>query len=130
MYTKTTHDITVTVQPFYMENQSNPDDNLYVWAYHVAIENNSDEPVLLKDRHWFITDVEGRQQEVHGKGVVGEQPLIEPGRCFEYMSGTPLRAPSGMMLGKYDMFTPTGKKLEISIPAFSLDSPHQKPDIN
>lgn len=130
MYSKTTHDITVTVQPFFLEQQSNPDDDHFVWAYHVAIENNGSEPVVLRNRHWFISDAAGRSQHVHGRGVVGEEPLIPTGGSYEYTSGTHLNAPSGVMLGQYDMVTAQGKKLSIDIPAFSLDSPHQTRHLN
>jgi uncharacterized protein affecting Mg2+/Co2+ transport len=79
MYRTTTRDIVVEVEPFYLSDQSNPEDNRFVWGYRVTISNNSDEPVQLRSRYWRITDGVGRVEEVHGEGVVGEQPEINPG---------------------------------------------------
>ncbi|MGE5545595.1 MAG: Co2+/Mg2+ efflux protein ApaG [Solirubrobacterales bacterium] len=124
MYTETTRGITVTVDPVYLEDQSSPDDNHYVWAYRVRIENHGDGTVQLKRRHWTITDALGRVQEVQGAGVVGEQPVLEPGQAFEYTSGTPLPTPSGIMFGNYLMEAEDGERFDVTIPAFSLDSPH------
>ena len=125
MYSKTTRDIQVTVRPIFLADQSSPAENHYVWAYHVRIENNGGEPVQLRNRFWHITDGLGRVQEVRGAGVVGEQPLIQPGTAFEYTSGTPLATPSGIMVGSYQMETTTGQRFDVAVPAFSLDSPHQ-----
>jgi len=125
MYTKITRGITVSVQPFYLEDQSSPDDSRYVWAYRVNIENNSVETVQLMRRHWRITDALGRTQEVEGPGVVGEQPRLSPGQSFEYTSGMPLQTPSGFMTGTYQMMSADGEQFEIDIPAFSLDLPRQ-----
>jgi ApaG protein len=91
----------------------------------VRIENKSVETVQLLRRHWKITDSLGRTQEVRGEGVVGECPVLHPGEAFEYTSGTPLATPSGIMVGAYQMETENGTALEVAIPAFSLDSPHQ-----
>ncbi|MFQ5955046.1 MAG: Co2+/Mg2+ efflux protein ApaG [Kiloniellales bacterium] len=125
MYAKTTRDITVSVTPFYLEEQSSPPDNHFVWAYQVRIENNGDETVQLRTRYWRITDSQGRVQEVRGAGVVGEQPVLRPGETFEYTSGTPLPTPSGIMVGSYQVQLDDGMLFDIAIPAFSLDSPHQ-----
>ena len=89
MYSQTTRSIKVTVKPFYLEDQSSPADNHFVWAYHVRIENRGRETVQLRRRHWKITDNRGQMQEVRGPGVVGEQPVLAPGESFEYTSGTP-----------------------------------------
>jgi ApaG protein len=125
-YCKTTRGIRVSVRSFYLEDQSKPEDGRYVWAYRVRIENNGDEQVQLLRRTWKITDGRGRTQHVHGAGVVGEQPLLEPGGSFEYTSGTPLDTPSGFMVGAYHMTIPSsGENFDVAIPAFSLDSPHQ-----
>lgn len=124
-YAATTEAITVTVQAFYLDEQSEPDDNHFVWAYHVRIENNGERTVQLITRHWQITDSMGNTQEVRGDGVVGEQPVLNPGQTFEYTSGTPLSTPSGFMVGSYQMVTDSGERFDIEIPAFSLDSPHQ-----
>jgi ApaG protein len=125
MYSKTTRDIRVTVQPVYLADQSSPDDRHYVWAYHVRIENTGSDTVQLRNRCWRITDGLGRMQEVRGTGVVGEQPVITPGNTYEYTSGTPLPTPSGIMVGSYQMVTSDGERFEVAVPAFSLDSPHQ-----
>jgi ApaG protein len=130
MYSETTRSISVTVQPFYLEDQSTPADGRYVWAYHVRIENRGEETVQLRRRHWKITDGRGQVQEVRGPGVVGEQPVLGPGESFEYTSGTPLPTPSGIMVGSYEMETPAGESFAVRIPAFSLDSPHQQVRLN
>ncbi len=125
-YTTTTRDICVTVRSFYLEDQSKPDDNHFVWAYRVKIENRGREAVQLLRRTWHITDARGRTQHVHGAGVVGEQPMLEPGEAFEYTSGTPLETPSGFMTGAYHMtIRSSGESFDVAIPAFSLDSPYQ-----
>ena len=126
MYEETTRTIRVMVEPVYLDEQSSPSDDHYVWAYHVRIENLGRETVQLRTRHWRITDANGRIHEVRGDGVVGEQPVLHPGEAFEYTSGTPLTTPSGIMVGDYAMESETGEKFTVAIPAFSLDSPHQK----
>lgn len=130
MYSKTTRSITVTVEPFYLDEQSSPEENHFVWAYRVRIENNGPETVQLLRRHWKITDGFGRLQEVQGAGVVGEQPVLKPGDSYEYSSGTPLPTPSGIMMGTYHMETQTGEPFDIAVPAFSLDSPHETVRLN
>jgi ApaG protein len=130
MYSQTTRDITVTVQPIYLEDQSDPSENRYVWAYQVRIENRGDSTVQLLRRHWIITDALGRVQEVRGAGVVGEQPVLPPGQSFEYTSGTPLPTSSGIMVGTYQMEAESGEVFDIAIPAFSLDSPHDTIRLN
>lgn len=130
MYSQTTRAITVTVQPTFLEDQSSPKDAHFVWAYRVRIENKGQETVQLLRRHWRITDALGRLQEVKGAGVVGEQPVLEPGGSYEYTSGTPLTTPSGFMVGSYQMESEDGEVFDIAIPAFSLDSPHQKIRLN
>lgn len=130
MYTQTTRGIVVTVKPFYLDDQSSPSDNHYVWAYRVRIENRGDQTVQLMNRHWIITDAIGRTQEVKGPGVVGEQPVLRPGDGYEYTSGTPLPTPSGIMRGSYEMADEQGETFNIDIPAFSLDSPHDRPRLN
>lgn len=125
MYNQTTKNISVTVTPIFLEDQSEPDEDHFVWAYQVRIENHGPETVQLRSRYWHITDANGLVQEVRGSGVVGEQPVLEPGESFEYTSGTPLNTPSGIMVGSYQMQTDEGDLIEVDIPAFSLDSPHQ-----
>jgi ApaG protein len=124
-YSTTTREIRVSVKPTFLEDQSAPDDGRFVWAYHVRIENLGRETVQLRSRHWRITDARGERYEVKGPGVVGEQPVLEPGDVYEYTSGTPLTTPSGIMMGAYQMENERGEMFDIQIPAFSLDSPHQ-----
>lgn len=125
-YAATTRGITVRVAPSYLPEQSDPQGGRWVWAYHIRIENGGDEPVQLISRHWIITDAQGRTQEVRGLGVVGEQPVIQPGASFDYVSGCPLTTPSGMMRGSYQMTLGSGWPFEVEIPAFSLDSPEAR----
>jgi ApaG protein len=125
MYSSVTNHIKVTVRPVYLEDQSTPEDGHYVWAYQVKIENVGGETVTLRARHWIITDARGEVHDVKGPGVIGEQPVLEPGDVFEYTSGTPLATPSGMMHGTYQMENERGEIFDVVIPAFSLDSPHQ-----
>ncbi len=135
-YAQATRGINVRVASFYLEDQSEPDEQRYVWAYRVTIENHGERTVQLLSRSWRITDARGRTFLVEGEGVVGEQPVLEPGEAFEYTSGTPLETPSGFMTGQYHMVAHgrgpavalTGAEVElfdVAIPAFSLDSPHQ-----
>jgi ApaG protein len=130
MYSESTRDIRITVRPFYLEDQSSPEEMHFVWAYHVRIENQGPETVQLRNRYWRITDSLGRVQEVRGAGVVGEQPVLRPGEAFEYTSGTPLTTPSGIMVGTYQMESDKGELFDVKIPAFSLDSPHQAVRLN
>jgi ApaG protein len=125
-YCETTRDIRVTVRSFFLADQSEPERSHFVWAYRVAILNQGRQTVQLLKRSWRITDGQGRTQLVHGEGVVGEQPVLEPGQSFEYTSGTPLTTASGFMRGAYHMVvSATGEAFDVVIPAFSLDSPHQ-----
>tara|TARA_B100001027_G_scaffold208845_1_gene174478 strand:+ start:227 stop:619 length:393 start_codon:yes stop_codon:yes gene_type:complete len=130
MYSAVTRAIRVDVEPIYLEEQSEPANGQFVWAYRVQIGNEGAETVQLLSRYWHITDGLGRIQEVRGAGVVGEQPILNPGEAYEYTSGTPLPTPSGIMRGTYEMKTPAGDKFDIEIPAFSLDSPHQPQKLN
>lgn len=125
MYTAVTREIRVDVEPVYIGERSDPGSGRFVWAYNVRIANDGAETVQLVSRHWHITDGVGQVQEVRGAGVVGEQPVIEPGDAYEYSSGTLLTTASGIMRGSYRMRYPSGEGFEIEIPAFSLDSPHE-----
>lgn len=125
MYERITRGIRVSVEPNYLEAQSDPEDRRFVWAYTVRIDNNSGETVQLRNRYWRITDATGATEEVWGEGVVGQQPVIRSGEGFEYTSGAPLGTPSGLMVGRYEMEAANGETFEIDIPAFSLDSPHE-----
>lgn len=125
-FTETTRHVRVSVRSMYLADQSEPERSHYVWAYRVTIENLGRTTVQLLKRTWHITDAMGRSQRVHGDGVVGEQPVLEPGESFEYTSGTPLATPSGFMRGFYHMVVVgTGEPFDVAIPGFSLDSPHQ-----
>ncbi len=130
IYTQTTHEVRVTVYPTYLESHSSPEQNHFLWVYHVRIENNGEKRLQLRERYWRITDSLGRIHEVRGGGVVGEQPVLAPGDIFEYTSGTPLVTPSGIMVGTYKMESEEGEVFEISVPAFSLDSPYQNITLN
>jgi ApaG protein len=125
MYTSTTSAIKVTVVPAYLDEQSDPQDQHYVWAYTIRLENMGEQTVQLLNRYWHITDANGRVQEVRGAGVVGEQPVLQSGDQFQYTSGAALRTPSGIMSGTYEMTTEDGERFMIDIPIFSLDSPDQ-----
>jgi len=125
-YDATTRNIRVSVRAFYLADQSKPEQAQYVWAYRIVIANMGRETVQLMRRTWHITDGLGRTQTVQGAGVIGEQPVLEPGGRFEYTSGTPLATASGFMRGAYHMVvTDSGEAFDVAIPAFSLDSPHQ-----
>src|SRR5262245_15146944 len=103
MYQECTRSIQISVEPFYIDDQSSPLRNRFVFGYRVQIDSQGTETVQLMSRHWQITDARGRTLEVKGSGVVGEQPILAPGETFEYTSGTPLATPSGIMVGHYQM---------------------------
>ena len=122
--------VTVLVEPTYLEDHSDPFEDSYLWAYKVKIKNDGNEKIKLISRHWKIFDSNGNFREVKGKGVVGEQPTIEPGDEFEYTSGTPLKTSSGLMHGTYKMQSWDGKEFQVEIPAFSLDIPNKETNLN
>ncbi len=125
-YTLITSGVRVTVRAFFLADQSDAEESRFVWAYRITIANVGRQTVQLLRRSWDVTDARGFTQKVHGPGVVGEQPTLEPGESFEYTSGTPLETPSGFMVGTYHMVaTGSGEEFDVAIPAFSLDSPHQ-----
>src|SRR5215212_9674323 len=130
MYRAVTRQIEVTVEPNFLRERSSVDRGEYFWSYTIVITNTGAETVQLRTRHWIITDGSGRQQEVRGEGVVGEQPVLAPGQRFEYTSGVPLPTPSGFMTGHYQLVSETGDWFEIEIPLFSLDRPDTKRTIN
>lgn len=125
MYEKTTRFIKVTAVPTFLVEQSDPLESHYVWAYTIQLENIGEETSQLINRYWHITDSNGSVQEVRGEGVIGEQPMLEPGDVFQYSSGVALKTPSGIMVGTYEMETADGERFTIDIPPFSLDSPQQ-----
>jgi ApaG protein len=130
MYQAITRDICVTVEPQYLADRSDPEKRQFFWAYTVEIENRGATAVQLKRRHWIITDGRGQRHEVRGPGVVGEEPIIEPGERFRYTSGCPLDTPDGFMVGSYDMIGDDGGVFSVAIPAFSLDSPEGRRVLN
>lgn len=122
-YVAVTRGVTVRVKPAYLARQSDPDNGRYVWAYEITIENGGDETVQLLNRHWRITDANGRVEVVDGPGVIGEQPVLTPGASHSYASGCPLPTPSGIMAGHYEMVNLQGERFLVTVPAFSLDQP-------
>lgn len=130
MYEAITRNLRVTVDPHYLEDESEPGEQRFLWAYTIEITNVGSETVQLLNRYWQITDARGQVQEVRGPGVVGEQPVLAPGDAFTYTSGCPLPTPSGIMVGAYEMETSGGERFEVDIPAFSLDMPDAQPTLN
>lgn len=130
MYTAITRDIQITVMPQFVAERSEPEEGQFFWAYTIEITNLGREAVQLTARHWLITDGNGVTEEVKGPGVVGEQPVIQPGESFRYTSGCPLTTPSGIMVGTYQMLDAADQSFEVEIPAFSLDSPFAKRVLN
>ena len=130
MYERVTRGVKIIVRPQYLDGQSKPDEGHFVWAYTITIENHGRETVTLRTRYWKITDAHGHVQEVRGAGVVGEQPTLKPGDTYSYTSGCPLKTSSGFMVGAYQMQKADGELINVDIPAFSLDSPHDKRAIN
>jgi ApaG protein len=117
------HNITVEVETDYVEGQSEPDNERYVFSYTITIRNEGGEPAQLLSRHWLITDANGNVQEVKGEGVVGEQPHLKPGEGFQYTSGAMITTPVGSMQGTYQMVTDQGDEFDTEIPAFTLAIP-------
>ncbi|MBP2169741.1 ApaG protein [Erwinia toletana] len=115
--------VCVQVQSVYIESQSAPHDDRYVFAYTITIRNLGRNPVQLLGRYWLITNGNGRETEVQGEGVVGEQPLIEPGNEFQYTSGAILETPMGTMQGHYVMVDQQGETFNVDIPVFRLAIP-------
>ena len=130
MYRAVTSDIEVVVRPQFSSEQSQPEKSKYFWTYAVEITNHGVESVQLCRRHWEITDGNGQRQDVRGPGVVGEQPVLQPGETFRYASGCPLTTPQGIMVGKYEMQRESGDTFNVQIPAFSLDSPFEERKLN
>lgn len=119
----TTRDVTVHAAVTFLPEQSEPDRGRWFWAYHIRIENQGDQPVQLLTRHWIITDGRGAQHMVDGDGVVGEQPVVQPGKSYDYVSGCPLNTPNGSMKGSYRMIDVGGETFEVAIPHFALIAP-------
>ena len=117
------YQIDISVNTAYLEDQSDPASERYVFAYTITIANNGTVAAQLISRHWIITDAENVVQEVKGLGVVGEQPLLRPGESFEYTSGTAMATPVGTMRGTYQMVAEDGNKFDAEIPVFTLSMP-------
>jgi len=116
-------EIRIEVATDYVDDQSEPDDSRYVFAYTITISNLGDVPARLLTRHWVITDANGKVQEVSGDGVVGEQPHLKPGEEFKYSSGAVLETPVGSMQGRYHMEADNGTNFDAPIPPFTLAVP-------
>jgi ApaG protein len=123
MDTEKAHNITVEVETDYIEGQSEPENERYVFSYTITIRNEGGEAAQLLSRHWLITDANGNIQEVTGEGVVGEQPHLKPGEGFQYTSGAMITTPVGSMQGSYQMITDNGNEFDTEIPAFTLAIP-------
>ena len=117
------HRIRVEVETSYLDEQSDPHEHRYVFAYTITIRNEGAVAAKLLTRHWIITDADGRVQEVRGDGVVGEQPRLEPGQGFRYSSGAVIETPVGSMQGSYQMVDAQGARFDAPIPAFRLAIP-------
>lgn len=114
----------VQVEPFYIQEQSVPEQEQFVFAYTIEIKNEGDIPARLLTRHWIITNAHGQVYEVQGEGVVGEQPYLRPGETYKYTSSAVLDTPAGTMQGSYQMLADDGKAFEALIPPFMLAAPH------
>ncbi len=122
-HSATTHGVTVRVAVSFLPDRSRADSARWFWSYHIRIENHSDSAVQLLTRHWVITDGRGGVHQVDGEGVVGEQPLIQPGKAHDYVSGCPLTTPTGRMEGIYRMLRDDGQLIAVEIPRFPLVAP-------
>ena len=117
------NNIIVHAEPYYIEAQSSPDEDRFVFAYTITITNSGSSSARLISRHWLITDSNGKVQEVRGEGVVGEKPRLQPGESFRYTSGAMIETPVGIMQGKYLMQSETGDNFNATIPQFTLSVP-------
>lgn len=126
MVTTITDGVKVSVETIYQPEYSNPGNDHFMFAYRVKIENMSDYAVQLLARHWYIFDSNGAKREVEGEGVVGQQPLIEPGQSHEYVSGCNLKTDMGSMKGEYQMIRPIDNSVfDVKIPEFYLITPYR-----
>ncbi|MBS1221582.1 MAG: uncharacterized protein H6R23_1202 [Proteobacteria bacterium] len=123
MAKKIHYHITVAAQAFFLEEQSNPERDRYVFAYTVRVQNQGNIAAKLLSRHWIITDANGKVEEVRGEGVVGEQPYLQPGEGFQYTSGAILETAVGSMKGSYQMLADDGVTFDAEIPPFVLSIP-------
>lgn len=116
--------IDVNVETHYIEEQSSPDEDRYIFSYTITLNNTGNVAAKLITRHWMVNDANGNMQEIHGEGVVGEQPYLRPGDTFQYTSGTVIETPVGSMEGSYQMLTDNGLTFDAQIPVFTLSRPH------
>ena len=117
------YDVKVTAQSFFLPDQSDEENDQYVFAYTIRIENTGQVPAQVISRHWIITDADNQVQEVRGMGLVGEQPILKPGQHFEYTSGSSINTIVGTMRGTYQMVAEDGTKFDAVVPEFSLSVP-------
>ncbi|MCA3220060.1 MAG: Co2+/Mg2+ efflux protein ApaG [Burkholderiales bacterium] len=117
------YEFSVSVVPQYVAEQSNPDEDEYLFAYTVTVRNTGEVAAKLLSRHWIITDADGDVEEVRGDGVVGEQPVLRPGEAFQYTSGCPLTTPVGSMKGTYHCVAEDGTRFDATVPEFILSMP-------
>ena len=122
-YSAETRGLVVRVSVSFLPEQSEPAGGRWFWAYHIRLENEGDQEIQLLTRRWIITDGRGARHSVEGEGVVGEQPMIEPGGSFDYVSGCPLATPTGSMEGSYHMMGVDGSGFDVAIPKFALIAP-------
>lgn len=122
-HAETTRDVTVRVSVSFLADQSEPERGRWFWAYHIRIENGQQRPVQLLTRRWTITDSRGGIHRVEGEGVVGEQPVIQPGGAYDYVSGCPLTTSSGAMEGSFQMLGSDGRLFDVRVPRFGLIEP-------
>lgn len=123
MNAKKLHDIAVSVETCFVDEQSKPHENRYVYSYTITIHNRGSMSARLISRHWFITEANGDTREIQGDGVVGEQPALRPGEGYEYTSGAVLETSVGTMRGSYQMLAEDGTHFDADIPAFVLSIP-------
>ena len=128
MYSEVTQDVKVDVTPVFLDTESRPQDGISRGPYRITITNMGTLTVQLINRYWRIVDSRGGQEEISGPGVVGEQPVLEPGETYSYEVGCPLKAPSGIMMGHDEMVNEAGMPFHAKVPAFSLDSPYDVSD--
>jgi ApaG protein len=117
------YEFSVSVVPQYLAEQSNPDEDEYLFAYTVTVRNTGEVAAKLLSRHWIITDADGDVEDVRGDGVVGEQPVLRPGEAFQYTSGCPLTTPVGSMKGTYHCVAEDGTRFDATVPEFILSMP-------
>jgi ApaG protein len=125
MTQNSSYDVKIDVTSTYIPEQSDPETDRYVFAYTITIHNEGTVAAKLLTRHWIINDANGNVQEVHGEGVVGEQPYLKPGESFRYTSGTVIETPVGSMEGSYQMLAEDGTPFDAQIPAFTLSLPNK-----